>query len=237
MTNGPAILVIEDDRNLNRLLSMALKADGYCTFDAATGQRAIEEVRTRNPDLVLLDLGLPDMDGLALVPKIRANSAAPIIVVSGRQEDTEKVKALDAGADDYMTKPFSVPELRARMRATLRNHARVVDGPTSTVAFGPYTLDFAGRCLLRGKDRVHLSPTEFRLLATLAHHPEHLVATDVLLRETWGAAYQRKSDYVRIYMHALRRKLEEDPAHPKYLINEAGLGYRLDMSTPQPRPI
>lgn len=230
MTNGPAVLVIEDDRNLNRLLSMALKAEGYHTIEAGTGQRAIEEVRTRNPEVVLLDLGLPDIDGLALVPTIRANSTAPIIVVSGRQEDTEKVKALDAGADDYMTKPFSVPELRARVRATLRNHARVAVGPTTTVRFGPYTLDFAARALLRGSERVHLSPTQFRLLGTLARHPDGLVASDVLLRETWGSAYQRKDDYVRVYMHALRRKLESDPAHPKYLLNETGLGYRLNAS-------
>ena len=228
MNNAPTVLVVEDDRNLNRLLSMALKAEGYHTIDAGTGQRAIEEVRTRNPDLVLLDLGLPDGDGLALVPTIRAHSSAPIIVVSGRQEDTEKVKALDAGADDYLTKPFSVPELRARVRATLRNHARVVDGPANTVAFGPYAFDFGARSLLRGKDRVHLSPTEFRLLATLARHSDRVVASDVLLKETWGSAYQRKDDYVRVYMHALRRKVESDPAHPKYLLTETGLGYRLD---------
>ena len=230
MTNAPTILVVEDDRNLNRVLSMALKADGYHTIDAGTGQRAIEEVRTRNPELVLLDLGLPDGDGLALVPTIRANSSAPIIVVSGRQADTEKVKALDAGADDYMTKPFSVPELRARVRATLRNHARVVDGPATIVVFGPYTFNFEARCLLRGTDRVHLSPTEFRLLSTLARHLDRVVAAEVLLKETWGSAYQRKDDYVRVYMHSLRRKLESDPAHPKYLLTESGLGYRLDIA-------
>jgi two-component system, OmpR family, KDP operon response regulator KdpE len=230
MTNGPAVLVVEDDRNLNRTLSMALKAAGYHTVDAATGQRAIEEVRTRNPDLVLLDLGLPDVDGLVLVPLIRANSSAPIIVLSGRREDTEKVKALDAGADDYLTKPFSLPELQARMRATLRNHARIVDGPAATVGFGPYTLNFGARCLLRGNNRVHLSPTEFRLLATLARRPDRLVAAEVLLKETWGAAYRGKDDYVRVYMHALRRKLETDPSRPEYILNEAGLGYRLNTS-------
>ena len=230
MSNGPAVLVVEDDRNLNRTLSMDLKADGYHTIDAGTGQRAIEEVRTRNPDIVLLDLGLPDADGLTLVPVIRANSAAPIIVVSGRGDDTDKVKALDAGADDYLTKPFSVPELRARMRATLRNHARVFDGTATTVEFGPYTFNLAARSLLRGNDRVHLSPTEFRLLGTLARHPGMLVATDVLLKETWGSAYWNKADYVRVYMHALRRKLETDPTQPKYILNEAGLGYRLSTS-------
>ena len=230
ISNGPLVLVVEDDRNLNRNLSMVLEASGYHTIDASTGQRAIEEVRTRNPDLILLDLGLPDVDGLAVVPMIRANSSAPIIVVSGRSDDTDKVKALDAGADDYLTKPFSVPELQARIRATLRNHARVLDGPATTVEFGPYTFNLAARTLMRGKDRVHLSPTEFRLLGTLARHLDRLVATDVLLKETWGAAYRNRDDYVRVYMHALRRKLESDPAQPKYILNEAGLGYRLSPS-------
>jgi len=228
--NGPVVLVVEDDRNLNRNLSMVLKADGYHTIDASTGQRAIEEVRTRNPDLILLDLGLPDFDGLAVVPMIRANSSAPIIVVSGRSDDSDKVRALDAGADDYLTKPFSVPELQARIRATLRNHARVLDGTATTVEFGPYTFNLAARSLMRGDDRVHLSPTEFRLLGTLARHLDCLVATDVLLKETWGAAYRNRDDYVRVYMHALRRKLESDPTQPKHILNEAGLGYRLSPS-------
>jgi two-component system KDP operon response regulator KdpE len=210
---------------------MVLEADGYRSIDADTGQRAIEEVRTRNPDLVLLDLGLPDVDGLALVPVVRANSAAPIIVVSGRTADTDKVRALDAGADDYLTKPFSVLELRARVRATLRNHTRVFAGTASMVGFGPYVFNFAERSLVRGRDKVHLSPTEFRLLGSLARRPDRLVGTDVLLRETWGPAYQDKYAYVRVYMHALRKKLELDPARPEYILNESGLGYRLITST------
>ena len=230
MTNGPAVLVVEDDRNLNHLLAMALESDGYQTIESVTGRSAIEEVRTRNPDLILLDLGLPDIDGLALVPTIRANSAAPIIVVSGRGDEAEKVKALDAGADDYLTKPFSVPELRARMRATLRNHAHVANGTETAIVFGEYTLDFLAHRLMRGESLVHLSPTEFKLLSTLARHADLLVTTDVLLKETWGSAYQRKNDYVRVYMHSLRAKVESDPAHPQYLLNEAGLGYRLNTS-------
>jgi two-component system KDP operon response regulator KdpE len=230
MTDGPAVLVVEDDRNLNHLLVMALESDGYQTIESVTGRSAIEEVRIRNPDLILLDLGLPDIDGLALVPTIRANSAAPIIVVSGRGEEAEKVKALDAGANDYLTKPFSVPELRARMRATLRDHVHVANGTETTIVFGQYTLDFLAQRLMRGKSLVHLSPTEFRLLATLARHAGRPVTTDALLRETWGAAYQRKNDYVRVYMHSLRAKVEPDPTHPQFLLNEAGFGYRLNTS-------
>jgi two-component system KDP operon response regulator KdpE len=229
MSNGPAVLVVEDDRNLNHLLVMALESDGYQTIESVTGRSAIEEVRTRNPDLVLLDLGLPDIDGLALVPTIRANSTAPIIVVSGRGDEAEKVKALDAGADDYLTKPFSVPELRARIRATLRTHAHVANGTESAISFGEYTLDLLAHRLTRGESLVHLSPTEFKLLATLARHAGRVVTTEALLKETWGAAYQRKHDYVRVYMHALRCKVETDPAHPKYLLNETGLGYRLNI--------
>jgi two-component system, OmpR family, KDP operon response regulator KdpE len=207
---------------------MALEAQGYRPIDVQTGERAIEEVRTRNPDLVLLDLGLPDVDGLALVPRIRANSAAPIIIVSGRKEDTDKVKALDAGADDYLTKPYSVPELLARVRAMLRSHAHASDGVETSLSFGGYTLNFVERRLLRGTSPIRLSLTEFRLLATLARHANQLVTTSALLKETWGSAYQSKGVYVRVYMHALRQKLEPVPAHPKYILNEAGLGYRLN---------
>jgi two-component system KDP operon response regulator KdpE len=230
VNNGPAILVVEDDQNLTRVYSMALAAEGYRTFDAGTGQRAMEEVKTRNPDLVLLDLGLPDIDGLALVPTIRANSTAPIIIVSGHGRDLEKVRALDAGADDYLTKPFSVPELLARMRATLRNHARVDGGTATSVSFGVYVLDLATRRLSRGKSEVHLTLTEFKLLTTLARHCDRVVATSDLLRETWGSGYQGKNTYIRVYMHALRCKLESDPAYPKYILNEPGLGYRLNTS-------
>lgn len=230
MTNEPAILVVEDDRSLARVFTMTLEAQGYRSIDVGTGQGAIAEIRTRNPDLVLLDLGLPDGDGLALLPTIRANSDAPIIVVSGCGRETEKVRALDAGADDYMTKPFSVPEMLARVRVALRNRARGADGAETAVSFGEYTLDFVARRLLRGKTEVHLTLIEFKLLATLARHHDRVVTTDDLLRETWGAAYQSKKGYIRVYVHALRGKFELDPAHPKVLLNAAGLGYRLNTS-------
>lgn len=230
MSNGPSILLVEDDRNLARVFMLALEAEGYRTIDAGTGRGAMEEIRTRNPDLILLDLGLPDSDGPTLVPIIRAHSAAPIIVVSGRGDAAEKVRALDAGADDYVTKPFSVPEILARVRAVLRTHSRVGDAAETAVSFGAHRLDFAARRLMRGETEIHLTRTEFGLLATLARHADRVVTTDTLLKETWGTAYQRKIGYIRVYVHALRQKVEVDPTNPKHILNAAGLGYRLRTS-------
>ena len=229
LVTGPtSVLIVEDDRKILRVYSTSLEAEGYLVVEASSGQRAIEEVRTRNPDIILLDLGLPDIDGLALVPAIRANSAAPIIVVSAREQDADKVKALDQGANDYLTKPFSVPELLARIRVAIRNRAQVGDMPRTIVSFGNYRLDLSGRQLLREGQHILLSATEFKLLATLAHHPDEVVTTNALLKEAWGSGHQGKKGYVRVYMHALRQKLEADPTRPRYLVNEAGLGYRLN---------
>jgi len=213
-----------------RVFAASLETEGYRVFNADTGQRALEEVRTRNPDLILLDLGLPDMDGLAVVPQIRANTTAPIIVVSAREQESDKVKALDAGANDYLTKPFSVPELLARIRVGLRSRAQVGDTAETVVTFGDFRLDLEGRRLTRGDRQVRLSPTELKLLATLARHADEVVTTNTLLKEAWGSAYRTRNGYVRVYMHALRRKIENDPTRPEYLINESGLGYRLRTS-------
>jgi two-component system KDP operon response regulator KdpE len=184
-------------------------------------------VRTRNPDVILLDLGLPDIDGLMLVPELRKHSSAAIIVVSARERETDKVIALDSGADDYLTKPFSVPELLARIRVGLRSRARVGDSAQTLVSFGDFVFDLKGRSLRRNERSIHLSPTEFKLLATLARHADEVVTTGALLKETWGSAYRTKAGYVRVYMHALRRKIEDDPTRPKFLVSESGLGYRL----------
>ena len=230
MTPGPSILIIDDDKKLIRVFATSLETAGYRVFDASSGQRALEEVRTRNPDVVLLDLGLPDIDGLALVPQLRVHTTSPIIVVSAREQETDKVKALDAGANDYLTKPFSVPELLARIRVALRSHARVGDTASTVVSFGEYTFELETRRLLRGDRPVHLSPTEFKLLATLARHADEVVTTNTLLKEAWGSAFRTRNGYVRVYMHSLRRKIEEDPTRPKYLVNESGLGYRLRTS-------
>jgi len=230
VTNGTSILIVEDDRKILRVFLTSLEAEGYRVVDASSGQRAIEEVRTRNPDIILLDLGLPDIDGLDLVPTIRAHTATPIIVVSAREQEADKVKALDAGANDYLTKPFSVPELLARIRVALRSHAMVGTTPRTVISFGDYHLDLERRRLLRHEQHVLLSATEFKLLATLARHPDEVVTTNTLLKEAWGSAHQGKKGYVRVYMHSLRRKLESDPTRPRYLLNEAGLGYRLNTS-------
>ncbi len=231
MTPGPSILIIDDDKKMIRVFATSLETAGYRIFDASSGQRALEEVRTRNPDVVLLDLGLPDIDGLTLVPQLRAHTTSPIIVVSAREQETDKVKALDAGANDYLTKPFSVPELLARIRVALRSHARVGDTASTVVTFGEYTFELETRRLLRGDRPVHLSPTEFKLLATLARHADEVVTTNTLLKEAWGSAFRTRNGYVRVYMHSLRRKIEEDPTRPKYLVNESGLGYRLRTSS------
>lgn len=229
-TPGPSILVVEDDRNLSRVFATTLEIAGYRVLEASNGQRAIEEVRTRNPDIILLDLGLPDVDGLSLVPQIRSHTSVPIIVVSGREQAAEKVKALDAGANDYLTKSFSVPELLARIRVGLRGRAQVGDTGRTVVIFGECTFELEKRQLLRSGRAVHLSSTEFNLLATLARHADEIVTTSVLLKETWGSAYQRKNGYVRVYIHALRCKVEKDPTEPQYLLSESHLGYRLRTS-------
>jgi two-component system KDP operon response regulator KdpE len=226
-TSKLSVLVVEDDRNIALVLSVALDAEGYRVLDAGTGQRAVAEVRTRNPDVVLLDLGLPDVDGLALVSEIRKNTTAPIIVVSARYEERSKIAALDSGANDYMTKPFSVVELRARIRAALRGQSHVGGTAETCVSFGAYTFDLLQRRLTHGGRQIRLSPTELKLLATLARHANELVTTQTLLQEAWGAAYKGRGGYVRVYMHSLRCKLERDPTRPKYLVNELGLGYRL----------
>lgn len=222
-----SILVVEDDQKMARVFATALEAEGYRVFDADSGQHAVEEVRTRNPDLVLLDLGLPDGDGLALVPTIRTNTTATIIVVSAREQEHDKVKALDTGANDYLTKPVSVPELLARIRVGLRSQAQVGDKAGTSVSFGGNRLDLQARTLMRGGRQIHLSPMEFKLLSVMAKHANEVVTINSLLKECWGAAYQNRKSYVRVYMHSLRHKLETDPARPKYLVNETGLGYRL----------
>jgi two-component system KDP operon response regulator KdpE len=227
VTLGPAILIVDDDRMMIRVFTASLETEGYRVFDANTGERGLAEVRTRNPDLVILDLGLPDVDGLAMVPRIRADTDAPIIVVSAREHELDKVKALDAGANDYLTKPFSVPELLARIRVGIRSRAQVGDTLETVVTFGDYQLDLRSRRLMRGERQVRLSATELKLLLTLARHADEVVTPNTLLKEAWGSGYRTRSGYVRVYMHALRRKIEDDPTRPAYLINEAGLGYRL----------
>ena len=229
------LLAVEDDRRMAKMLELTLAGQGYRVVGAPTGQRAIEEIRTRNPDLVLLDLGLPDADGIAVLADIRANTEAPVIVVSTDTLERDKVRALDAGANDYLTKPFSTPELMARIRAGLRSRSHVEGSAEKIVSFGDCQLDLEGRQLTRKGRPVHLSAMEFKLLATLARHADEIVTPDVLLREAWGAAYGHREGYVRVYIHSLRQKIEKDPTRPDLLLNEIGLGYRLRTSLLEPQ--
>jgi two-component system KDP operon response regulator KdpE len=236
-TDGALILAVEDDKNIAQMLELTLETGGYRVIEASTGQRAIEGLRTGGPDLILLDLGLPDVDGLSLLADLRALAPPPIIVVSADHLERDKIKALDAGANDYLTKPFSTPELMARIRAGLRSRSHVEGPDAISVVFGECTLDIDRRRLTRNGRRVRLSATEFRLLATLARHADEIVAPDTLLKEAWGPAYRTREGYIRVYIHSLRQKIEEDPARPRYLVNETGVGYRLHASarTPSPR--
>lgn len=228
-TNAPLVLVVEDEEPVRRFLRAALTAAGFRTVEASSGREAAVHAVGWRPDLVLLDLGLPDMDGITLLASLRDTVRAPVIVVSARGQEQSKVAALDAGADDYLTKPFGVPELLARVRVALR-HAAVGAGdaaPAPLEAHG-VTIDLVRRQVRRGTDEVHLTPTEFRLLALLARHAGRVVTHRQLLTEGWGAAAVEQPHYLRVYMSQLRRKLEADPNRPRLLLTEPGVGYRLD---------
>jgi len=203
----------------------ALEAETYRVFEAQTLQRGVIEAGTRKPDLIVLDLGLPDGNGLALVRDVRSWSRMPILVLSARVDESDKVAALDAGADDYLVKPFGVPELLARVRAALRRWGGDAL-ESSLVQLGPTTVDLANRRVTRDGVDIHLSQIEFRLLAALLAHPGKVLTHRQLLQDVWGPAYVEHNHYVRIYMGRLRQKLEADPAQPRFLRTETGIGYR-----------
>jgi len=219
------VLIVEDEKEIRRFVRHALEAEGFRAFEADTLQRGLIEAGTRKPDLVILDLGLPDGDGADFIREVRAWSTMPIVVLSARVEEHGKVEALDAGADDYLSKPFGVAELLARVRASLRRSARAgEEGPL--VRFGDVVVDLANRQVSKGDQGVHLTQIEFRLLAVLLSHPGKVLTHRQLLRDVWGPAYVERSHYLRIYMGHLRQKLEDNPARPKQLITETGIGYR-----------
>jgi len=226
--SGRLVLVVEDEPQVLRFLRASLSAHGYRLAEAATGERALVEAAVRAPDLVLLDLGLPDLDGVEVARRIRAWSAVPIVVLSARGQERDKIEALDAGADDYLTKPFGVGELLARMRVALRHAARLASGGGET-AFeaGDLRVDLAARRVSVRGEEVRLTRTEFNLLAALARHAGKVLTHRQLLQEVWGPGSTGQSHYLRVYMGQLRHKLEEDPARPKYLLTETGVGYRL----------
>lgn len=222
----PNILIIEDDAAIRRFVRTALEGEGATIFEAETVQRGLIEAGTRHPDLVVLDLGLPDANGMTLIRELRGWTEVPVLVLSARDAESDKIGALDAGADDYLSKPFGVGELLARVRVLLRRHGRGGAGQPAEIRFGDITLDFSRRTVTRGGEAVHLTNREYRLLATLAAHRGKVMTHRELLREVWGPAYVGNNHYLRIYMGHLRQKLEADPAQPAYLLTEVGVGYR-----------
>ncbi len=222
------VLVVDDETQIRRFLRPALEHSGFMVIEAEDGESALREASTRGPELVLLDLGLPDLDGLEVLKTLRDWSSAPVIVLSARGEESIKVKALDLGADDYLTKPFGVEELLARVRVALRHSQRRQDEPEAQeLRAGDLRADLVRRQVWRGESEVHLTPLEYKLFVTLLKHSGRVLTHQFLLREVWGAAYVRETHYLRIFMRQLRHKLEADPARPRHLTTEAGIGYRL----------
>ena len=232
MTNESSILLIEDEQEIRRFLRNTLPAHGYRLYEAVSGQEGLAQAQARNPDLVLVDLGLPDMDGLDVIRKLREWSQTPIIVLSARGQEQVKVTALDGGADDYMTKPFGIDELLARLRTALRHAARShvdADGG-ETFTSGELKIDLVRRHVYVGEKEIHLTPIEYKLLATLAKHAGLVMTHRQLLKEVWGPLHVEESQYLRVYMRQLRSKVETDPARPRYLLTELGVGYRLSVA-------
>jgi two-component system KDP operon response regulator KdpE len=220
------VLVIEDEPNIRRVLKVLLEAERYRVIEADTALRAEIEARSHKPDLLMVDLGLPDGDGLAIIRRVRAWSPVPIVVLSARSMEEQKIAALDAGADDYVTKPFSAPELLARVRAALRRSPRGA-AQTPFLRLGAVELDLARREARGGAGELHLTPLEYRLLDSLARHLGSIVTQAQLIREVWGPEHIDDSRSLRVCIKNLRTKLEPDPKKPRYLVTEAGLGYRL----------
>ena len=228
--NGPRLklLAIEDDVQIQRFLAAALEAHGYEVLAATSGAEGLRLAAVRQPDIVLVDLGLPDRSGLDVIRALREWYKAPIIVLSARSLESDKVAALDIGADDYLTKPFGIGELLARLRVAQRHQLeRNSETATATIAIGDLQIDRAARRVLRDGTDVHLTPIEYKLLTALAQHPGKVITHRQLLREVWGPTHVESPQYLRIYMRALRRKIEADPARPQYLLTEIGVGYRL----------
>jgi len=233
MSNGqPLVLVIEDEPDMRTFARIALAAHGYRMVEASTAAEGIRQAALYNPNLVLLDLGLPDGDGSVVTRRLRESTAVPILIISARGSEEAKVKALDDGADDYMTKPFGAAEMMARIRVALRNAARLHGEPVGVVQVGDdIRIDLARRQIVVRGDEVHLTPFEFKLLATLVRHAGMVVTHRHLLEEVWGPGHENEMQYLRVYMTQLRHKLERKPARPKYLMTEPGIGYRLRLES------
>ncbi|EQA5671614.1 two-component system response regulator KdpE [Cronobacter malonaticus] len=220
-----SVLIVEDEKEIRRFLRTALESEGLRVYDAETLQRGLIEAATRKPDLVILDLGLPDGDGIDFIRDYRQWSQTPVIVLSARSDEQDKIAALDAGADDFLAKPFGIGELQARLRVALRRHGAASQSDP-VVRFSDITVDLAARLITRGTEEIHLTPIEFRLLGVLLNNPGKVLTQRQLLSQVWGPNAVEHSHYLRIYMGHLRQKLESDPARPRHLLTETGIGYR-----------
>lgn len=227
-TDEPLILIVEDEPQMLRFLRASLGAHGYRLVESATAEDGLRQAATRAPDVVLLDLGLPDLDGVEVTRRLREWTPTPIIVLSARHREEDKIKALDAGADDYLTKPFSVGELLARIRVALRHRASVdAGGGPPVFQEGDLAVDLGARRVTVAGTEIHLTPTEYKLLTVLVRHAGKVVTHRQLLSEVWGPASAERTEYLRVFMGQLRHKLEKNPARPRFLLNEPGVGYRL----------
>jgi two-component system KDP operon response regulator KdpE len=224
---APVAILVEDEAQIRRFVRTALEAEGWTVHETETMKKGLVDAGARKPDLVVLDLGLPDGDGVDFIRQLRGWSTVPVIVLSARVEETDKIEALDAGADDYLTKPFGVRELLARVRAAVRRHAQPPGDPSKVVRFGDIEVDPVARTVSRRGEAVHLTPVEYRLLSLLLAHAGKVLTQRHILREVWGPSHIDDSHYVRVQMGHLRRKLEDDPAQPRHLVTETAVGYRL----------
>ena len=223
----PVAVIVEDEPQIRRFVRAALEAEDWQVFEAATMKQGLVEAGTRRPDLVILDLGLPDGDGVAYLRDLRHWSQVAVIVLSARTDESDKIAALDAGADDYLTKPFGVGELMARVRVALRRGQRAAESGSAVFAFGKVAVDFTTRRVQRDDELVHLTPIEYRLLGVLIANVGRVMTHRALLREVWGPSHSEHTHYLRVYMGQLRQKLEDDAAQPRHILTETGVGYRL----------
>jgi two-component system KDP operon response regulator KdpE len=231
MQNKHVILLVEDEHQIRRFLRVSLPDTDYSLIEAATGVDALEKFESNKVDLVLLDLGLPDIDGLEVIVQLRKTSHVPIIVLSARGQEQNKIEALDRGADDYITKPFTIGELNARLRAALRRAGGPADHSAASVfRIGDIAIDHDARVVTKNDTEVHLTPIEFGLLSVLVKNAGKVVTHNHLLKDVWGAEYMGETHYVRVYMAQLRAKLENNPARPQYITTEPGIGYRLKIN-------